>query len=82
MRKSSVASIADVANVALHKKGGAVPSTANASISAKLTPVTVRLTDEEFMRLKRYGTERRLKSQTILVEALRRYLDAEEGEAS
>jgi hypothetical protein len=81
MRKSSVASIADVANTTF-RKGDAVPSTGNASISAKLTPVTVRLTDEEFMRLKRYGTERRLKSQTILVEALRRYLDAEEGEAS
>lgn len=59
---------------------GPIESDAEIAARSKLTAVTVRLTDADYRRLKQFGLDRRLKSQTILVEAIRRYLDAE-GEA-
>jgi predicted DNA binding CopG/RHH family protein len=54
----------------------------NPNNAEKMTPVTLRLGQTDFRRLRMFGAERGLKHQTILHEALMRYLDAEEGSQS
>jgi hypothetical protein len=53
-----------------------IPPPGNAD---ELTRVTVHLTETQYRRIKRFGINQRMQSQTIMVQALLEYLDREEG---
>jgi hypothetical protein len=45
----------------------------------ELTRVTVQLTEAQYLRMRSFGINQRMQSQTIMVQALLEYLDREEG---
>ena len=61
------------------RKGAATPADLIVPTSEKPVAVTLRLDQARYERLRAFGARHRLKNQAVLVAALDRYLDAEEG---
>ena len=61
------------------RKGAATPAALTVPTPEKPIAVTLRLDQGRYERLRAFGARHRLKNQAVLVAALDRYLDAEEG---
>jgi hypothetical protein len=55
---------------------GCVPDAARSAVTRQ---ITVRLRPDELARLKQYGQRHDVKSQRIIVDAIREYLDRRQG---
>lgn len=62
------------------RKGTATPADPVGPASEKPIAVTLRLDQARYERLRAFGARHRLRNQAVLVAALDRYLDAEEGD--